>query len=328
MSEDIGKSRRGILALRDRLRRYLVGREEAIDVVILAMTAGEPLLLLGPPGTAKSDLIYKFTEAIGLGKNDYFEYMITAFTEPSEIIGPVDIRALREEGVYRRKLDGKLADASVVFLDEIFNGNSAILNTLLTVMNEGKIYDGGQPYRLEKLAGFFAASNRIPERDELAALRDRFVLKVELSPVQEEHFDHLIDAGMHNQVLQATGQKPWVSPDCVGPADFRAVRRHINQLVHQRLTETPELARFPEPVHGTYRRIIRDLAANGVPLSDREVIKVYRLIILHGFLFSGRLPETITLEDLGVLRYVGDSEDQFSVVRKCVDSALAEGQSS
>jgi MoxR-like ATPase len=319
VSETRAQEARGkINGLVKALGRYLVGRDEAIRLLALATAAGEPMLLLGPPGTAKSDLIFKFAQAIGVGADDYFEYMITAFTEPSEIVGPVDIKALREDGVYRRRLEGRLADAKVVFLDEIFNGNSAILNTLLTVMNERKVYDAGKPRRLDKLIGFFAATNQIPEREELGALKDRFVIKVKLDPVQQDDFDGLIAAGLRNERCRATGQTPWVTGD-VTPEDFAAVRDYVAEVCQADGSDFP---RFPEGVHRTFRRIVLDLDSQGVSLSDREVIKLYRLIVLHGYLFHGRLPGSIQLADLVVMRYVAESAAQFAVVRKCVDDAI------
>ena len=178
----------------------LRAKQELIDLMMVAAVAQEPLLLVGPPGTAKSDLVLKFKDALGLGEDDYFEYMLTRFTEPSEIIGPIDISQLRE-GRYIRREQGKLPTARLAFLDEIFKSNSAILNILLTIINERKFYQDGvpQPVRLRVL---FAATNEMPEQGELAALKDRFCLKAESRSVQEEHFTELIDAGLAGRGLQ------------------------------------------------------------------------------------------------------------------------------
>jgi MoxR-like ATPase len=119
---------------RTSLGRFLVKKQELVDLMVVAAVAQEPLLLVGPPGTAKSDLVLKFKDALGLGEDDYFEYMLTRFTEPSEIIGPIDIGQLRE-GRYVRREQGKLPTARLAFLDEIFKSNSAILNILLTIIN-------------------------------------------------------------------------------------------------------------------------------------------------------------------------------------------------
>src|SRR5215470_19269896 len=193
---------------RTALGHYFVGKQELIDLMVVAAVAQEPLLLVGPPGTAKSDLVLKFKDALGLGEGDYFEYMLTRFTEPGEIVGPIDISKLRE-GRYIRREQGKLPTARLAFLDEIFKSNSAILNILLTIINERKFYQDGvpQPVRLRVL---FAATNEVPEQGELAALKDRFVLKIESRSVQEHHFTELIDAGVEGEVYKGMSQKPWM----------------------------------------------------------------------------------------------------------------------
>src|SRR5438128_4940157 len=176
---------------RKSLGRFFVAKQELIDLMLVAALAQEPLLLVGPPGTAKSDLVLKFKDALGLADEDYFEYMLTRFTEPSEVIGPIDISQLRE-GRYVRREQGKLPTARLAFLDEIFKSNSAILNILLTIINERKFYQDGLPQPVN-LRVMFAATNEVPEQGELAALKDRFVLKVESRSVQDEFFTELVD---------------------------------------------------------------------------------------------------------------------------------------
>ncbi len=320
----VGESRRAIRRMTERLKRYFIGRDEVIELMSLALLAREPMLLLGPPGTAKSDLLVKFSEAIGLPAEAYFEYMVTAFTEPSEILGPVDIGAFRDEGVYRRHLGGKLADAAVVFLDEIFNGNSAILNTLLTVMNERKIYDGGRPIALDRLEGFFAATNEIPERGDLLALRDRFTLKVELKPVQGGHFDDLIRAGTCNALYRESGDKPWLEPEAVSLDDFARVREHLTELLRQHYQSEGSEPLLPPKVHRLYRQLVADLASRGVFLSDRQVIRVHRLVVFRAYLMEGLKPSGVRFNDLKVLRYVADSGEMLRTVGECVDHALGE----
>src|SRR5215218_10184511 len=104
---------------RTSLGRFFVNKQEIIDLMCVAATAQEPLLLVGPPGTAKSDLVLKFKDALGLNDGDYFEYMLTRFTEPSEIVGPIDISELKG-GSYIRRVEGKLPTCKLAFLDEIF----------------------------------------------------------------------------------------------------------------------------------------------------------------------------------------------------------------
>src|SRR6187455_792441 len=166
--------RRKINRFRTSLGRFFVQKQEIIDLMVVAAIAQEPLLLVGPPGTAKSDLVIKFKDALKLPDGEYFEYLLTRFTEPSEVFGPIDIAELRE-GRYLRRDRGKLPTARLVFLDEIFKANSAILNSLLTVINERKFYQDGQPVPV-KLRVLLAATNELPENAELAALKDRFCL--------------------------------------------------------------------------------------------------------------------------------------------------------
>jgi len=125
------------------LEGQFLGKDEIIRLLLIAVVAGEHCVLLGPPGTAKSALIRSLAE---LMQARYFEYLLTRFTEPNEIFGPVDIAAFRE-GQYRRNTTGMLPEAEVVFLDEVFKSNSAILNALLTLLNERRFTSGGTVVR-------------------------------------------------------------------------------------------------------------------------------------------------------------------------------------
>src|SRR6184192_502265 len=207
LQEEAEDLRKRLNRFRTSLGRFFVQKQDLIDLMLVAALAQEPLLLVGPPGTAKSDLVLKFKDALGLAEGDYFEYMLTRFTEPSEIVGPIDISKLRE-GRYVRRERGKLPTARLIFLDEIFKSNSAILNSLLTIINEKKFYQDGVPVPV-RLKILFAATNEIPEHAELAALKDRFCLKIACRSVQENHFVELLDAGLESQTQRDLNQKPW-----------------------------------------------------------------------------------------------------------------------
>ena len=136
-------------AVIDPLKERFVERGEVIDLIALALVAGEHLFLYGPPGTAKSALIRQFAQMV---RGSYFEYMLTRFSEPNEIFGPIDIARLRE-GVVATVTRGMLPEAEFVFLDELFNANSAILNNLLTVLNERVYRRGAEIHSLPLLSG-------------------------------------------------------------------------------------------------------------------------------------------------------------------------------
>src|SRR5271155_3858961 len=124
------------------LEQRFLGKDEVIRLMLVASIAGEHAVLVGPPGTAKSALIRTFARLL---RASYFEYLLTRFTEPNEIFGPVDISAFRE-GRYERRTEGMLPEAEIVFLDEVFKSNSAILNALLTLLNERRYTSGGKVY--------------------------------------------------------------------------------------------------------------------------------------------------------------------------------------
>src|SRR6266480_3878292 len=172
------------------LKRRFVGRDEVIDLIALAVVAGEHLFLYGPPGTAKSALIRQFASAV---RGRYFEYLLTRFSEPNEIFGPIDLVKLRE-GTVATVTSGMLPEAEFAFLDELFNANSAILNNLLTVLNE-RVYRRGAEAHALPLISLFSASNHLPEDEALRALFDRFLLRCHVKNLKPEAMPALLRAG-------------------------------------------------------------------------------------------------------------------------------------
>src|SRR6266699_708949 len=172
------------------LKRRFVGRDEVIDLIALAVVAGEHLFLHGPPGTAKSAVIRRFAAAV---RGRYFEYLLTRFSEPNEVFGPIDLVRLRE-GTVATVTTGMLPEAEFVFLDELFNANSAILNNLLSVLNERVYRRGAEVHHLPVLS-LFSASNHLPEDDALRALFDRFLIRCHVDNLPREATPRLLVAG-------------------------------------------------------------------------------------------------------------------------------------
>ena len=177
-----------IRTIRDALTEGLVERDVAVRLALLAALAGEHLLLIGPPGTAKSLVARRLR--LAFRDAAYFERLLTKFSVPEELFGPLSIKSL-EEDRYERLTESYLPTASVAFLDEIFKANSAILNALLTILNE-RMFDNGTDREKTPLVAVVGASNELPEGEELDALFDRFLLRLHVGPVSKDAFPDLL----------------------------------------------------------------------------------------------------------------------------------------
>ena len=291
--------------IRGQLRQAFVAKSEIIDLLVTCVVAGEHMLLLGPPGTAKSALVQRFVRLIDAR---CFEYLLTKFTEPNELFGPVDIELFTEKKRYRRLTDGMLPDAHIVFLDEIFKANSAILNTLLTVMNERVFYNGsdnGEPGMLAQslpLLSVFGASNDLPDDPELQALVDRFAVRALTSNVPEEHTRAMLDKGWNLERERALFKdrnvlKPLLDPDGV---------RRLTLLIGK--VDTSDVQ---EPL----LRFVSMVRAQGFDLSDRRAVRLLRLAAASAIL---RRSVRCTLEDLWVLRHSWTHPQEAETVERLV----------
>src|SRR5215470_17767940 len=177
------------------LNNAFLDKQEIIRLLIVSAIAGEHMILVGPPGTAKSALIRMFAQLVDAR---YFEYLLTRFTEPNEIFGPVDIKQFRE-GTYTRRTERMLPESEIVFLDEIFKSNSAILNSLLGILNERRFNNGAEVVEVP-LISLYGAANEVPNDDNLAAMFDRFLLRVVSDNLDSYHFHNLVSRGMENEI--------------------------------------------------------------------------------------------------------------------------------
>jgi len=183
--------RKRIEKLLEFLNAGLYEKEEAIRLALLSAVAGESIFFLGPPGTAKSMISSRIHHAFKEGTK-YFEYLMNEFSTPDEIFGSVKLKGL-DEGIYEKNTTGYLPEANIAFLDEIWKSGPAILNTLLTIINEKKFRNGN---KLEKvpLQILLAASNELPkEKAGLEALYDRFIIRTMVNPVSSENEKSFFD---------------------------------------------------------------------------------------------------------------------------------------
>ncbi|AKU91847.1 AAA family ATPase [Vulgatibacter incomptus] len=186
------KPKRVLDLIRSELSASFFERDDVIEGLLCALVAGQHVLLLGPPGTAKSELAHELCQRIEGA--DYFQWLLTRFTTTEELFGPISLKGL-EQDRYLRVTAGKLPRAHIAFLDEVFKASSSILNTLLTILNERR-FDGGDGPSKVPLLSLVGAANELPEDEELSALYDRFLLRYQVEYLAEDfRFLQMLRAG-------------------------------------------------------------------------------------------------------------------------------------
>ena len=314
--------RRKINRFRTSLGRFFVQKQEIIDLMVVAAIAQEPLLLVGPPGTAKSDLVLKFKDALGR--------RATRTTSSTCSRGSPSRRRSSAPSTSASCATARTSAASRASCRPPGSPSStrsssrtrAILNILLTIINEKKFYQDGMPEPVP-LRVLFAATNEIPEQGELAALKDRFVLKIMSRSVSDEHFQELIDAGLQGEAYRNLNQKPWVEGHCT--LDDLAEGQPLPDATCSAASRATAAARsrttaslfFPDEVFREFQRLVKTLMREDrIFISDRKLVKLYKLFRVRAWLFSGG---TVSLDDLRLLGLPGRNASRRSstCARRC-----------
>lgn len=266
-----------LIEIKNALNTKFVEREEQVEALLLAIIARQHLLLIGQAGTAKSALISELAKIIQ-GSN-YFQWLLTKFTTPEELFGVLSLKDL-ENGVYKRNTTHKLPEAHFTFLDEIFKSNSAILNSLLTAINERIYYNNGGIVDIPLLT-VVGASNEYPEDEGLEALFDRFLIRLEVEYIQD-------DSNFEKMLLQSGNiQMPSLTLDELQQIQFFSDMVQIPQDVIERLiTIRSELKK--EGIHPSdrrYKQCLSLLRAKAI-LEQRNIVQISDLVILKDSLWD------------------------------------------
>ena len=274
------------------LKKVFVGKDEIIDLMGICLVGRENLFILGPPGTAKSATVRELSKLID---GQTFEYLLTRFTEPNELFGPFDIRKLRE-GDLVTNTAGMLPEASLIFLDELLNANSAILNSLLMVLNE-RIFRRGRETRKLPALMVIGASNHLPEDEALQALFDRFLIRVKSDNVDPQELNAVLNAGWVLE-QQHGSDKPAISV-----AEIASL---------QELTAKVDL----QEVRPAYIELIHKMRNAGLQVSDRRAVKLQRMIAASALICKRNkaIPS-----DLWILKHIWDTEEQREIIANIVN---------
>lgn len=293
-----------LIALQNQLAHGLINRRDAIKSALLTLIAGENIVLVGPPGTGKSMIARRMSQALAPSDNhDYFEYLLTKFSTPEEIFGPLSISELKQDR-FVRNTDGYLPTSNVVFLDEIFKASSSILNALLTVLNERKYHNGthAQDIPLQTLV---AASNELPNNQaELSALYDRFLVRQLVDYIDDDAIGQLFDLPSPQSVDNAHR---------LSKGELDSIRQKAHDVT------------FPDDVQTAIKNIwykhkqaFKDNSDEW--LSDRKLVKVLHLMRISA-ITNGR--DTVDLSDVMLLKdCLWNNPDNIATVRDIIVQEL------
>ena len=290
---DTGDVRKAIQAASE----HLLERDALVEVLFLTAIAGEHVLVVGPPGTAKSHVVRSVAKQLG---GSYFEYLLGRFTEPNEVFGPVDLRKLRE-GVVEIETSGMLPEAEIVFIDEVFLGSTAILNTLLGILNE-RVFRRGATMVNVPLRLCVGASNAMPTDPSLAAFADRFLVRMFVEPIDDALMEDLL-------------RTAWAAPATSGQTSAALSLERLDEL--QAARKRCDLS----AVRPTLAHAIRALRTAGVPITDRRAVKAQSLIAAAAVL-DGR--PVATPADLWPLPLIAPTNESQIAAREVLSPLLDE----
>jgi len=293
---------RPLIKIRNFFVNNFVQREAETIGILASLITGEPAILVGEPGTAKTLMIDTLAKLINAR---YFYYLLTRFTEPDELLGTLDINALRQ-GKYVRITTNRLPEAHIVFLDEIFKASSSIRNILLDIILNKRFLNGDHYVKLPMLT-LYTASNEISTDEEDQAFYDRLTIRMFVKPVSDDSWSELILSGL--ELLDEINVKPVMTVE-----DIRAIQKYVIAKTKQ-LRENKSLIQ-------KYVYALGVLKSKGITVSDRRKIKTLIVATAVSILY---LEEQVSPDSLAeALRYtmIHDQHDIYKVEEAIMEAKL------
>jgi len=302
-------ARQKLLEVEKTLNTLVIGHEDFIKALMLATVSGEHIVVIGPPGTAKSYTVRLFAKLVNA---NFYQYLLTKFTSFDEIFGTVDIISL-SKGEFRRNWS-RIVNSEFVFLDEVFKANSAILNALLSLLQERVIYDpmSGSPIET-KLHTAVGASNETPEDPELQALYDRFAIRVFINYLDD---DKSLFTAIQSRWLNSNSLQPIASMN-----DVKVLHQFAMSLMASKIKDLGEVYKI---YYTNVIPLVKSLRAKGVIVSDRTIIeKLPRLYCAYLALYGITLDNVMSVT-YELVQYLARNRDELQAIKKAVDEALGE----
>ena len=287
-----------IKKLIEELSSFFVGRDEEAKIAVLALVTKNHCVLLGPPGVGKSAILGKLSEAIS---GNYNYYLMGKYTIPDELIGPIDPIEYKN-GKFRRLLTGRLPEANIAFIDEVFKGSSETLNTLLNIMNERKFIDVDGTQHNVPLISMFAASNELPQSDDLQAFYDRILIKHFVKPVDSDS----LEKGL---LLNLTNNKSSINTK-ITLMELEQFRNDVVDFMKKNAAE----------ISTVISQVVVVMKSQGVIISDRTAMNPNYLPILiaaYSFIYDLDFKKSAIAMSKYVLQ---NNEEQMDAYAKALDN--------